>query len=177
MIEIVKQTLRYYINNKKAPALDSLEIEDKMLLEKRGSVFVTLYMGGEVHGSAGNIDPIEDNMVGELVESAISALANDDRFEMLTLEDLEKVKIRIDVIATRVKLVNAKELENLEPKKLGVAVIKKSYDRLAVILPNISSTLHFWKDFAPYLTSKLWENFVFSDFIVFKLETTQTSDF
>ena len=143
MIEIVQQALRYYINNKKAPALDSLEIEDKMLLEKKGSVFVTLYMGGEVHGSAGNIDPIEDNMVGELVESAISALANDDRFEMLTLEDLEKVKIRIDVIATRVKLINEKELENLEPKKLGVAVIKKSYDRLAVILPNISSTLHF----------------------------------
>jgi len=62
---------------------------------------------------------------------------------MLSLEDLEKVKIRIDVISTRVKLVNEKELENLEPKKLGVAVIKKSYDRLAVILPNISSTLHF----------------------------------
>lgn len=177
MIEIVQQALKYYINNKKAPSIDTLDIADKTLLEKKGSIFVTLYMSGEVHGSAGNIDPIEDNMVWELVESSISALANDDRFEMLSLEDLEKVKIRIDVISTRVKLVHEKELENLEPKKLWVAVIKKSYDRLAVILPNISSTLHFWKDFTPYLSSKLWETFVFSDFIVFKLETTQTSDF
>ena len=177
MIEIVRQALRYYINNKKAPALDSLDIDDTSLLEKKGSVFVTLYMWWEVHGSAGNIDPIEDNIIWELVESSISAVANDDRFDMLSLEDLEKVKIRIDVISTRVKLVNEKELENLEPKKLGVAVIKKSYDRLAVILPNISSTLHFWKDFPPYLSSKLWETFVFSDYIVFKLETTQTSDF
>jgi hypothetical protein len=37
---------------------------------------------------------------------------------MLSLEDLQKVKIRIDVISTRVKLVHEKELENLEPKKL-----------------------------------------------------------
>jgi len=44
MIEIVRQALRYYINNKKAPALDSLDIDDTSLLEKKGSVFVTLYM-------------------------------------------------------------------------------------------------------------------------------------
>jgi AMMECR1 domain-containing protein len=63
MIEIVEQALRYYINNKKSPTIDSLDIADKSLLEKKGSVFVTLYIGGEVHGSAGNIDPIEDNIV------------------------------------------------------------------------------------------------------------------
>jgi hypothetical protein len=44
-------------------------------------------------------------------------------------------------------LVHEKELLKLEPKKYGAIVIKKDYDTMTAILPNISTSLQFGKDF------------------------------
>lgn len=177
MIDIVQQTIRYFITNGKAPELHEITVEDETLKEKPGSVFITLYHNGEVRGSAWNIKPIEENLLKEIIQSTVSALANDDRFDPVTLEESENIKIRIDLVTSEVILVNEKELTNLEPKKIGTIAIKKDYDKMAVILPNISSTLLFWKDFPEALGKKLWETFKFSDYIVYKMETQETTNF
>jgi len=88
-----------------------------------------------------------ENIGSEIIESTISAIIHDDRFKPLDGNDVEKLKIRLDVVTSETILVKAKELENLEPKKIGVIAIKKDYTKLAVILPNISSNLLFGKDF------------------------------
>ncbi len=177
MIEIVEQVIAYFAAHGKAPKVEELKLPEGDLSSKQGSVFVTLYDSGEVRGSAGNIKPIESTILEELIESTISALSADSRFEPVSLKESEKLKLRIDEVVSEVILVHEKELLNLEPKKLWVIAIKKDYEKMAVILPNISSTLHFGKDLPEALSNKLWEKFVFKDYIVYKLETTQTTNF
>ena len=177
MIEIVEQVIKYFAAHGKAPEPSSLNGVNQDLLEKQGSVFVTLYSSGEVRGSAGNIKPIEENMLLELIASTTSAMSTDDRFEQISVQEAETLKARIDEVTAETILVHEKELINLEPKKYGAIAIKKDYDTMAVILPNISSTLHFWKDFPEALWKKMKKKFVFKDYIVYKLETTQVTNF
>jgi AMMECR1 domain-containing protein len=139
---------------------------------------VTLYNKGEVCGSAGNIKEIEENLLNELIASTVAALSTDKRFEpILSVEEAETLKVRIDEIVSKIVLVEEKELLKLEPKKVGTIVIKKDYEKMAVILPNISSNLHYGKDFPEALSNKLGEKFKFSDYIVYKLETKQYTNF
>ena len=110
-------------------------------------MFVTLYSAGEVRGSAGNIKPIEKNMLLELIASTTSAMSTDDRFEQISVKEAETLKVRIDEVVSETILVHEKELLKLEPKKYGAIAIKKDYDVMAAILPNISTSLQFGKDF------------------------------
>ena len=177
MIDIIEKTIEYYLSRRAAPKLEELWVTDPNVTEKKGSVFVTLYLNWEIHGSAGNIKPIEENIGTEIIEATIAALTQDDRFTPITPNDTEKLKLRLDIVESEVILVKEKELENLEPKKLWVIAIKKDYTKLATILPNISNTLLFGKDYPAMLWKKLGESFVFKDYIVYKLETTTQTNF
>ena len=100
MINIVKQTLQYFLSNGKIPTKNELIITDTSLLQKKATVFVTLYKNGNIVGSSGNVVELENDIVNELIQNSIYSL-QDPRFERLTLADLEKVKIRIDIITSR----------------------------------------------------------------------------
>jgi len=177
MIEIVEQIIKYFAAHGKAPEISDLEWVGTDISERQGSVFVTLYSGGEIRGSAGNIKPIEENMLLELIGSTTSAMSTDDRFEQISVKEAAVLKVRIDEVMSETILVHEKELLNLEPKKYWAIVIKKDYEKMAVILPNISTSLQFWKDFPEALWNKLKEKFIFKDYIVYKLETTQSTSF
>ncbi|NCO31329.1 hypothetical protein GW891_00390 [bacterium] len=43
MLEIVKQTIDFYMKNIQSPKIFDLKIENPLLLEQKISVFVTLY--------------------------------------------------------------------------------------------------------------------------------------
>lgn len=177
MIDIVEQVIEKFALSGKTPEVADLKTIDDALTQKQWSVFVTLYSKGEVRGSAGNIKPIENTFLEELILATTSAMSTDDRFERVSVEESKWLKVRIDEVLSEVILVHEKELANLEPKKLWVIAIKKDYEKMAVILPNISSSIQFWKDYPEALGKKLWESFTFSDYIVYKLETQQTTNF
>lgn len=174
MINIVKQTLQYFLSNGKIPTKNELIITDTSLLQKKATVFVTLYKNGNIVGSSGNVVELENDIVNELIQNSIYSL-QDPRFERLTLADLEKVKIRIDVITSRNIL--DKPFSELNPAKSWVLVIKKDYSKLSIILPNISPTLVSWADFPKVLSRKLEENFKADDFIIYEIQTQVTSDY
>lgn len=174
MINIVKQTLQYFLSNGKIPTKNEIIITDTSLLQKKATVFVTLYKNGNIVGSSGNVVELENDIVNELIQNSVYSL-QDPRFERLTLADLEKVKIRIDVITSRNIL--SKPFNELNPAKSGVLVIKKDYSKLSIILPNISPTLVSWNDFPKVLSKKLEENFKADDFIIYEIQTQVTSDY
>jgi len=44
MLDIAKQTVEFYFKNFRAPKIEEIEIKENSLLEKTGSIFVTLYI-------------------------------------------------------------------------------------------------------------------------------------
>ena len=170
MIDIVKQTLEFYFENSRAPEVEEIEISDSSLLERTWSTFVTLYISWIIKWSSGNIKEIEDNLVWEIISNTISAL-DDSRFTNLTIIDKGNIKIRVDEITNRWKPLNDWEIENIDPTKFWVLVIKTDYEKSATILPNISGSLMTWKDFAPVLSKKLDEDFEDKNYLVYKIET------
>ncbi|MGE4443446.1 MAG: AMMECR1 domain-containing protein [Candidatus Altimarinota bacterium] len=174
MINVVKQVIEYYLTNGTIPTKNEIIITDNSLLEKKGTVFVTLYKNGNIVGSSGNVVELENNLATELIQNAVFSL-QDPRFEKLTLSDLEKIKIRIDIITSRNIL--DKKFEDLNPAKSGILVIKKDYTKLSIILPNISSTLVSGKDFPKILSRKLEEIFKIEDYIVYEIQTQVVNNY
>lgn len=140
MIDLVKQTLDFYLKYQKEPQLTEIKVTNPELLTTRGSCFVTLYKNGEIRGSGGNVKEVEASLAQEIIKNSIAAATQDSRFDKLKLDDLETTKIRVDIISERRVLAEGKLLE-IDPVKAGVIAIKKEYDKLAVILPNISPKL------------------------------------
>ncbi len=170
MLDLAKQIIDFYFKNLRTPKLDEIEIKDKSLLERKASIFVSLYVSQEIRWSSGNIKEIEENIVLELIENIINAL-NDPRFEKIKLEEKEKINIRIDEIIDRWKPLNDGEIKNIDPSKFGVLVIKADYEKSATILPNISGSLMTWEDFVGVLSKKLEEDFDDKNYLVYKIET------
>lgn len=175
MLDLVKQIIKYYLQNKKIPSKDDLVINDNSLFEKKLSIFITIYKNWEIYWNAWNVLELNSNWINEIIINTIEAL-KDSRFENLRIEDLDKIKIRIDIIKNRDMLKNKKILE-INPIKYWVLVIKKDYEKLAIILPNISTTITSGIDLENVLSKKLNENFDENNFIVYKIETDILTDF
>jgi AMMECR1 domain-containing protein len=154
--------------------MEELTIEPT-LLEKRWMVFVTLYKWWEIVWSSWNIIELEKTFAEEIIQNTIEAI-NDKRFWDLNILDLDKIKVRIDIVKNRAVL-DSKAFSDLSPVKSWVIAIKKDYNRLAVILPNISTSLVSSSELSQVLSKKLEENFVFENFIVYSLETEVLTDF
>jgi len=170
MLDIVIQIIDFYFKNNESPKVEDLNISDISFLEKRWSIFVTLYISGIIKGSSGNIKEIEKNIIEELIENTISAL-NDERFEKINIDNKDFLKIRIDEIVSRWKPISDNEIKNIDPLKSGILVIKTDYEKSATILPNISWKLITWEDFIPVLSNKLAEDFDAKNYIIYKIET------
>ena len=171
MKELVAQILNIYFKNLREPKLEELDIWDSKLSDEAGCIFVTLYLNGEVHGSAWNIKEISPNLASELIENTMQALTWDKRFPPLTLEQSEKLQFRIDHITDR-KMINWEEMKKLDPTSSGVIAIKRDYEKLVTILPNMSPKIMTGDDFIPVLLKKLWETkFVEADYILYKITT------
>jgi hypothetical protein len=56
------------------------------------------------------------------------------------LDEAKDIKIRIDKIINR-RVLQDKEIFQIDPTKSGVLAIKKDYSIMATILPNINSIL------------------------------------
>lgn len=175
MLDITKQIIEFYLKNKKSPKIEELKVSDYSLVEKKWMIFVTLYKNWEIFWSSWNIIEIEKTFLEELISNTIEAL-NDKRFPEKNISDLDKIKTRIDIVKDRVVL-DEKSFKDLSPLKKWVIVIKKDYNKLAVILPNISMNLVSSNDFLPVLSNKLWEDFVFENYIVYSLDTEILTDF
>jgi hypothetical protein len=116
MKEIVEKTLRFYFEKMRAPEISELLLDDTSLQDERACYFITLYLNGEVHGSAGNVKEIEANSIKEIIQNTISAVSKDKRFPPLTLEESEKLGFRIDKITGR-NIIPSIDISKLDPVK------------------------------------------------------------
>ncbi|MCT4617154.1 MAG: AMMECR1 domain-containing protein [Candidatus Gracilibacteria bacterium] len=178
--KLVRQIIEFYINNKqKSPSIDDLILtdEDKKLLEEKTGLFVTLYKSGEIIGSNGSVKESEKNTILELIVNTIGAL-EDKRFDnKLNKDDLEKIKIRVDLIEAKNQLKGKDSITKINYTKSGVIAIKPDYSKIALILPNISKNINSGKDFIPLLSKKLNEKYKEKDYVNYELITKCFTDF
>jgi len=175
MKEIVEKTLQFYFEKLREPKLSELDISLDDTISSQGCGFVTLYHKWEVCGSAGNIKEIKANLWEELIASTFAALT-DKRFSALKKDEFESLQFRIDHITKR-EIIHITELKNLDPVKQGCIAISRDYEKLGVILPNMSAKLLSWSDFIPALEYKLEKKDIDdTHYIFYRIETrTETN--
>ena len=177
MISIAQQTIDFYLKNFKTPTIDDLEIKDKNLLAKQWSLFVTIYKKWEIRWSSGNIKEIKDTIAEEIIENVVWAISKDSRFKPIKLSEVKWIKIRIDIINSR-KILKEKEIEQIDPIKAWILAIKKDYNSMALILPNINPLLLTWEDLIPVLEKKFnVKEFIEKEYIIYKIETQVVDNF
>lgn len=177
MISIAKQTVDFYLKHFKTPKVEELNITDKTLLEKTWSVFVTVYLKWEIRWASGNIKEIKNTIAEEIIENTVWAIAKDPRFKPVKFDEADDLKIRIDNIVNR-QILQDKEIFQIDPTKAWVLALKKDYNSMAVILPNINPMLLTGEDLIPVLEAKFnTKNFEEKDYILYKIETEKTDNF
>ena len=177
MLDIAKQTLDFYTKYLKSPTIDDIKIEDKSLLDTQWCIFVTIYKNGEVRWSAGNIKELGENIVLEIIENTVQAISKDSRFSPIKLDEVAKLKIRIDMIKSRT-ILKDKEILSIDHIKNGVLAIKNDYNTMGIVLPNITPLLLTWEDFIPVLKEKMKiKDFQEKDFILYSIETDMINNF
>jgi len=176
MKNLTEQILKFYFEKMREPKLEELNIAQESLKEK-WCCFVTLYLNGEVRGSAGNIKEIHASIAEELISNTMQALTWDKRFSPLTREESEKIGFRVDRIENR-EMISLKNISQIDPVQNWVIAIQRSYDKLAVILPNMSPKLMTWDDFIPVLQNKLETKKISDkDSILYKITTLSETSF
>ena len=173
MLNVIEQIIKYYLQYKKSPDVSDLQMEDESMMEEKKSIFITLYKNWEVAGSSGCINGNKRPLISELIDNTVYALSKDERFEWLKLTDIENIKVRLDIIESREVLDDKKNtLEKLDPSKSGILAIKKDYENIALILPNIHPILLTGEDFKDVLQKKLNEKkFQKEEYLLFEIKT------
>ncbi len=172
MKQLVQEILDFYFLKMRTPDVSELsEIKNIPPLNEKGACFVTLYLKWEVRGSAWNIKEIQASLGEEILANTIEAISKDGRFSPLKLEEREWLEFRVDLIKGRT-MIDLEELRKLDPVKYWVIAIKRDYEKLAVILPNISPKLLLWSDTIGVLGNKLSDSKLGDkDYIFYKIET------
>lgn len=171
MLDLVNKTIDFYIKNLRKPDIKELENINIELLNKRWAIFVTIYHKGEIRWSAGNIIEIMPSLAEEIIENTIKAISEDPRFKPLSINESKEIKIRVDLISNR-NILKDKSIKDIDPSKNWVIVIKKDYEKMAAVLPNIHPKLVTWDDFSIVLKEKLKEKeFNEQDYTIYEMET------
>jgi len=155
MKKIVPEVLKFYSQKMREPELSELDLSDEDISTETWCVFVTLYIDGEVFWSAGNIKEIEENINIEIIKASIQALQEWSKTQKITLEQQEKINFQIDIILERT-MISLSDITWLDPSKVGLIAIERSYKNLWVILPNMSWKIITWDDLVWVMKNKLW---------------------
>jgi MEMO1 family protein len=142
LASIAKASLEHYVTSgkyvsreKALSAADSAknksDQEIKLLDESRGA-FVSLKIDGELRGCIGTIMPMQDDLLDEIIENAVSAGVRDPRFPSVSEDELEDIIYSVDVLFTPEPITSRDELD---PKTYGV-IVRKDH-RSGLLLPDL----------------------------------------
>lgn len=125
--DIARRAIEEYLKNGSKLKVD---VHGQAEEDYRG-VFVTLYKGGGLRGCIGTIRgsfPLEK----EIVNNAIAAATEDPRFYPLRLEDMDGLKVSVDILDPEEAIDDFSELD---PQKYGV-IVEQGYKR-GLLLPAL----------------------------------------
>ena len=107
-LEIAKKALHEATNKSEKIVLNTHYLFPK--LQEPLGAFVTLYKDSSLRGCIGRFEP--NQALGEvIVDMAIAAAQNDPRFNKVTTDELNNIKVEISVLTPRKKISSLQEIE------------------------------------------------------------------
>ena len=138
-VKLARRTLEIYFENGRRPALDDLSdgqtpdfsLPSDMLAKKAG-VFVSLHKHDRLRGCIGTILPTTPSVAEEIIQNAVSAAAEDPRFDPVKADELKWLEISVDVLGDPEPIESPADLD---VKRYGVIVSKGH--RRGLLLPDL----------------------------------------
>lgn len=180
MNKITRKIIETYLNEKRIPTLEELEIVWSSDINTKNLSFITLYKDGKVIASSGRINLKKPNTLAELIENTLFCL-KDPRFieSVKNPAELKNVNFRVDIISPEQRKVINK-LDEVDIKKNWLIFISQNLWKIWVILPNIANLITSSDDLFSLVCKKAWvnrEELKEEDYILYKIESTVYSDF
>ena len=102
------------------------------LLRRRAGAFVSIHKQGRLRGCIGTIAPARASLAEEIIHNAVSAAANDPRFDPIRPEELKWLEISVDVLG---EPEDIRSEDELDVKRYGVIVSRGH--RRGLLLPDL----------------------------------------
>ena len=87
---------------------------------------------GKLRGCMGTFRAVQKNAAYEIISNAMTAAENDPRFPEVEKEELQDIKISVDILSEPEKICDINELN---PKKYGILV--KGGHQTGLLLPDL----------------------------------------
>lgn len=102
-------------------------------LDKAKGVFVSIHDRGGLRGCMGNTVGYELNLGNEIIAMAIKAAHQDPRFDALEPEELDNLRISVDILS---RAEHITDLSLLDPKHYGI-IVSTDYKQ-GLLLPDLA---------------------------------------
>lgn len=128
-MKLARRTIDSYVKEGKViepPA----ELTDEM--KKKAGVFVSLYIKGSLRGCIGTFASTTKNVAVEIIRNAIESSTRDPRFPPVRADEVQELKISVDVLGDPEPVNSVAELD---AKKYGVII--GNGGRRGLLLPDL----------------------------------------
>ena len=130
--KIAYKAIKEYLYTGTTKKIESEKIPEQLKI--KAACFVTLKTeDGKLRGCIGTLHPVYKNLYTEIIKNAVASAVRDYRFDPVTADELDTLKISVEVLQTPERISGP---EDLNPEKYG-AIISDMQGRRGVLLPGI----------------------------------------
>ena len=129
-VAVARETVETYVKERRQ--IDIPEWLPYKLSNFSAGTFVSIKKAGELRGCIGTIQPMQRNVVEEIIHNAIHAATRDPRFEPIGKDELADLVYSVDILREPQKIASIQELN---VKKYGVIVSRDC--RKGLLLPDL----------------------------------------
>lgn len=128
-VRLARQALETYVREGRKLEVPELLPEE---MKKQAGCFVSIKQAGRLRGCIGTISPVHPSIAEEIIQNAIAAGTEDERFFPIEEEELENLTYSVDILLPEERVT---ELSQLDPKRYGLIVTNGHSSGL--LLPNL----------------------------------------
>ena len=129
LVRLAREALETYV--REARILHTPEpLPDDM--KQQAGCFVSIKQAGRLRGCIGTIKPVTASIAEEVIQNAIAAGTEDERFFPVEEEELENLVYSVDILAPEERVT---DLSQLDPSRYGLLVTNGQSSGL--LLPNL----------------------------------------
>ena len=129
-VRLARASAEYYVKNHKIMEVPADLPEE--LLVKRSGAFVSVHKHDRLRGCIGTFLPARSSIAEEIIQSAVSAVSDDPRFDPVEPDELEWLDITVDILSAPEQIESK---DDLDVKKYGVIV--QCCHRRGLLLPDL----------------------------------------